>query len=334
VLGFVTEAATGIRAPLLHDIAAHVRLLVAVPVLLVLDHKFPVVCRHTIEHLLRFGFVRTEDRERFDRSLARATRLGDWWLPEAALVVLAIAIGIGALAGVIPIGGFAIRVTGLQASDYWYALVGLPLFEFLIFRSLWRWVLWVRFLVGLSRIRLDLDPTHPDKQAGISILRKPSLAYCAMLLFVASAVLSAEWGERFQFVTLASFLPVLLVAAVIGTLVAFGPLLLFVVQTYVARRDGLDALGGIAASTGRAFRDRWMNRPGDEVLASEEVQNLAALGGTYRDAVKAMRVVPLELRDVVIVLIATLVPVVPSILSQIPHGEWMVLASLLFSKSM
>jgi hypothetical protein len=233
----------------------------------------------------------------------------------------------------VPIGGFSIRITGLQAPDYFYALVALPLFEFLIFRSLWRWVIWVRFLAGLSRIQLDLDPTHPDKQAGISILRKPSLAYCAMLLFVASAVLSAEWGERFNFVTIEGFIPVLLIAAVFGTLVAFGPLLLFLPQTYVARREGLDELGGIAATTGRAFRDHCANRTGHELLATEEVQNLAALGSAYRDAVKKMRVVPLELRDVVIVLLATMLPLVPSVLTQIPHSEWLVLASLLFSKS-
>ena len=73
-----------------------------------------------------------------------------------------------------------------------------------------------------------------------------------------------------------------------------------------------------------------MHRTGDEILAGGEAQNLAALGSTYRDAVKATRVVPLELRDVLIVLVATMLPLVPIVISQIPHDEWLVLASLVF----
>ncbi|MDQ3363809.1 MAG: hypothetical protein M3680_00050 [Myxococcota bacterium] len=100
------------------------------------------------------------------------------------------------------------------------------MFEFLLFRSLWRWAIWVRVLGGLARI--DLDPMHPDRRGGIAFLRLPSIGYCAMLLFTVASVLCAEWHDLAFFgVTLVSFAPLLVLFAAVGTLVAFGPLLLF-----------------------------------------------------------------------------------------------------------
>lgn len=328
VLGYATELVTGQFVPLLHDGTLHVRLLVAVPVLVFLDHVFPLECRRVIKHFLDCDLIEPADRPRFDRTLHRTARLSDWWLPETSLAALALLLGVATLRAFTPDGSLVLR-SDLTATDWWYALVSLPLFEFLLLRSLWRWLIWVRFLIGVSRIKLALDPTHPDRHSGLAFLRMPSLTYCAALLFAISAVMSAQWSARFQFVSMSSFVPLLLVFAVVATLLAFGPLMLFVIQVFRARRDGLLEVAGLAARNGRWFRQRWTESAGGEVITSTDAEGLAAVAMTYRDSVKATRLWPFEKRDLVVVLAAVLLPVVPSMLVRIPHEEWFSMASLL-----
>lgn len=327
VLGLVTELVTGFFVPLFHDPAVHVRLVIATPVLLYLDRIFPLTCRDVLEQLSHYGFIGPADQPRFDRTVARAARLGDWWLPETLIAIAAFGLGIAYLFGVMPATGFG-RQLSRTLPAYWYALVALPVFEFLLFRSLWRWAIWVRLLVGLARVDLVLDATHPDRRGGISVLGRPSIAYCASLLFVASAVLSAEWVARFMFVSVGQFVPMLLAFAVVATLIAFGPLMLFSLQIHRARREAQLEVGGLAARAGRAFRQRWADCPGAEVIASQDIQSLAALSTTYCDTLKEIRVLPFKLVDIYIVLLATLLPVVPPMLVQIPHSEWLAMATL------
>ena len=329
LLGFAIELTTGYFVPLLHDPAVHVRLVIATPVLLFLDRVFPSTCRDVLDQLSHFGFVRPADQARFDRCVVRATHLGDWWLPEALIAISAFAVGVGYLFGVMPWAGFG-RPATLTAPAYWYALVALPLFEFLLFRLLWRWAVWVRLLVDISRIDLDLDATHPDRRGGVSVLGRPSIAYCAALLFVASAVLSAEWGARFTFVSLAHFIPLLLVFAAVATLVAFGPLMLFSLQIHRARRDAQLEVGGLAARAGRAFRQRWNYRPGSEVIASAghpepggAVHDLLRHAqGDPRDAVQAGGPLHRPARHADSGRAADA--------DQIPHTEWLAMATLFF----
>jgi hypothetical protein len=100
-----------------------------------------------------------------------------------------------------------------------------------------------------------------------------------------------------------------------------------------SRRDGLLEMGSLAARNGRQFRGRWFDTAGGEVITSTEAEGLVAVALTYRDSVKATRVLPFEKRDLLIVLAATLLPVVPSMLIRIPHEEWFTMASLVLGTS-
>lgn len=345
ILGLVTEHVTGRRVDLLHDAAMHVRLLVATPLLLFLDRVFPIACNHVVGQLSQSQLIREAEQPRFERLLARFRSLSDWWLPELALLIAAFALGTATLITATPVGP-APGITGSTVAGWWYAVIGLPMFDFLIFRSLWRWLIWVRFVVGLSRLDLDLCATHPDRRGGISFLRRPSLAYCAMLLFASSAVLSAAWAERFQLVSPASFVPLLLAFAVVAIVVAFAPLLLFALPLHRTKVATLDSLGRLATRDGRRFRERWLAADNGEAAASGEVadngketdsgevQGLVAIAETYRDTVQQIRLVLFDRKDLVLVLLATLLPVVPGMVVQIPHDEWLAMASFLFGQTM
>jgi hypothetical protein len=317
--------------PLARDLGVHVRLLVAAPVLLYLDLKFPKVCRRTILQLAQQEFIPEAEQPRLTATLRAAARLADSPLPELTLAVVSIGLSVVSLLRLVPLGGIA-GWTGLTPVQLWYAIVALPLFEFLLLRSLWRWAIWVRVLVGLARIDLDLEPTHPDRCGGIAFLRLPAIEYCAMLLFVVASVVCAMWHSRFELgATVVSFVPLLLLFAAIAILVAFGPLLMFVPHLERARRAGLADVGGLAAKLGRRFRRRWIRATevAAEADASADAQALAAIGSSYRNSISRLRLLLFDLHDLIILIVATAIPVVPVMFARVPHEDWMKIAKLI-----
>jgi hypothetical protein len=319
--------------PLTRDLGMHVRLLVAAPILLYLDLQFPKVCRRTVLQLVDQEFIPDGERPRLTRTLRAATRLADSRLPELVLAVVSIGLSVASFLRLAPFSGVAWR-TVLTPTQLWYATVALPLFEFLLLRSLWRWAIWVRVLVGVARIDLDLEPTHPDCRGGIAFLRLPAMEYCAMLLFAVASVVCATWHDRFAFgATVVSFAPLVLAFAAIGTLIAFGPLLLFVPHLERVRRAGLCDIGGMAAKLGRRFRRRWIHGDrrarGAEADMRSDAQALAAIGSSYRDSIYRLRTLLFDRRDLLVLTIATAIPVVPVMLAQVPREDWMKMAELI-----
>jgi hypothetical protein len=322
VLGAWFQATTGWREPLLHDLATHVRLLVAAPLFLLLDHRFPSLCSGMLSLLARQSFVDEADRPRFERTLARARRHSDSWIPEAVLACLSLAMGVAALEDIVHVRALADR-SGLPALRAWYAFVTLPLFQFLLWRSLWRWAIWASILFDLSRLRLNLVATHPDRRGGIAFLRLPSLRYCAVLLFAIASVACVEWSGRFEIGTsLDSFRPLLLLFSVVATLVAVGPTLLFAVQLYRVRHDGAVEIAELATRCGRSFDRRWVASDRDDLGRDEEIQGLTALGQTYRETVDQIRLSLFRKRDIYLLLAATTLPVLLVMLARVPADDW------------
>jgi hypothetical protein len=80
---------------------------------------------------------------------------------------------------------------GLTLVAYWYALVALPIFQFLIFRWIYRMAVWSRILWKVSRLNLLLTPTHPDAAGGLAFVGKSLISF-GVILFALSAVFQAR----------------------------------------------------------------------------------------------------------------------------------------------
>jgi hypothetical protein len=329
LIGLAQETLAGRPEPLLRDPSIHVRFVVAAPLLLVADHIFPWICRRSLDQLVTQGFVPDAAMPRFETLLDKARGLADAAWPEIVLLVLALALGVAELTGVVLLTGRRYH-TGPTPTQVWYALVAGPLLEFLLWRSLWRWLIWVRIVIGLARTDLRLIATHPDRCGGIAFLRLPSVGYCAILLFVASSLVCAGWGGHYPTeASLESFKPLLIMFVIIGAAIAFGPLLFFTPQLARARLDGLLENDMLAAQQGWQFRRLWVveNRP--DLLSGNDAQSLDGLGGIYRNSVERIRWVIFGKRDIIVLLLATLVPVLPVMLIHVPAESWRDLLALL-----
>ena len=107
------------------------------------------------------------------------------------------------------------------------------------------------------------------------------------------------------------------------------PLLVFASQLADVKRRGLRAYGTLAERYVREFDAKWVrgSPPSEEPLVgSADIQSLADLGNSY-EVVRTMRLSPIT-RDAILRLgAATLVPLVPLLLTVMPLEE---LIKLLF----
>jgi hypothetical protein len=314
------------REPMLEDLSVHVRLLVTLPLLLVADQLLDRNCRRTVARLFEEGFVVPEQHERARTVFRSAERWRDSPAPESILLVLAIACGVASLVGLLPPAGFVHGVAGTRYSAVrtWYALVSLPLFQFVLWRSLFHWALWVRVLGGLSRVPLRLLPTHADQRGGIDFLKRPSIVYGAVLLLAVSSTLCGGWETQILLygTKIDAVRPLFIAFLLIGTIIVFAPLLVFVPQLLRARLRGRAEYGALVTDYSRQFQERWVERPGHaDLLGNSDFQSLADLSSSYQDNVSKMSVILFELRDCVLLIVATLIPALPILLTLLPARE-------------
>ena len=305
--------------PILKDLSIHARLLVSLPLFLVAERLLDRSGRRAVARLFEDDFVPPALEDRARAIVGSAERWRDSPLIETVLLLVAIASGVASLLGILPAAGMVHGVVDSRASvaHIWYALVCLPVFQFVFWRSLFHWGLWVRVLGGFSRLPLRLLPMHADRRGGIGFLKQPSINYGAVLLLALGSTLCAGWGTKILLYGsgLDDFKPLFYAFVLIATLIAFAPLLTFVPQLFAARREGRRAYGGLVTDYVRALQERWIGGPArKDLLGSPDFQSLADLGTSYSENVENMQVLLFSLRDIVSLFIVALIPAIPVLL--------------------
>src|SRR5262249_25557382 len=152
-----------------------------------------------------------------------------------------------------------------------------------------------RFLWQISRVDLNLIPTHPDRCGGLAFLGKSSYAF-GPVLFAQGALLAGVLASRvlYKGESLLSFK--LQIGGFIGffVLALLGPLLMFTPRLAQVRRQGLADYGVLAQRYVEAFQQKWVHcdpSRSEELLGAADIQSLADLGNSYA-LVRDMRPVP------------------------------------------
>jgi hypothetical protein len=307
--------------PMVKDLSIHVRLLVTLPLLLAAERLLDRSCRYTVARLFDEGFIPPAEEDRARAILRSAVRWRDSPVPETILFLVAIASGAAALVGILPAAGLVHGVVESRSSmaHTWYALVSLPIFQFVLWRSLFRWGLWVGVLGGFSRVPLRLLPMHADRRGGIGFLKNPSISYCGVLLFAVSSVLCGAWGTQVLLygTKIDTLRPLFYAFVAIGTIIAFAPLLTFVPQLWASRKQGRRAYGGLVTDYARALQERWIGeRARTDLLGSPDFQSLADLTTSYSETVAKMQVFLFGYRDIILLFIISQLPAIPVVLSE------------------
>jgi hypothetical protein len=320
--------AGSVQVPFLRDIGVHVRFLVAMPLLIGAELLVHSRMRPLVKQFQERRLVPDPEVPRFDAAVASAARLRNSWIGE--LLLIAVVYGVGVLFVwphyvALDAAWYGTRSStgGIQLSlaGRWLAYVSMPIFQFLLIRWYLRVFIWARFLWQVSRIRLNLVPTQPDRAGGLGFLAILTSAFVPLAL-AHGAMIAGHIADRILFAKagLPDFKGEIAVVAVFMLLLALGPLLLFAGQLAEVKRTGLREYGTLAQRYVREFDGKWLRggASADEPLVgSADIQSLADLGTGY-DVVRTMSFAPITKGAVVQVLVATLLPVTPLVLTMIP----------------
>ena len=313
-----------VSIPFSADVEAHVRFLVALPLLifaeLVVHQRLLPAVRQFVERRI----VSPADMPRFAQAVESTRRLRNSVWIELGLIALVYTVGIWIWRSEVAIESaswYAVPDAAgmhLTPAGWWFVFVSVPIFQFILLRWYFRFLLWFLFLFRVSRLDLNLIPTHADRTGGLGFLGASTTAFAPVLVaqgamlagLIASQIFHAGQSLPDFKVQIVAFLAFFIVVTLI-------PLTVFAPDLAEAKRIGLRQFGRLASRYSGEFEDKWFraDTPVDgELLGSGDIQSLADLGNSF-SVVQEMRLVPFGWRDLTRLAAVTMTPFLPLLLT-------------------
>jgi hypothetical protein len=320
-----------VAVPFLMDVEVHIKFLVAIPLMVGAELVVHRRMRLLVKQFLDRNLIPEHALPRFEAAIQSAFRLRNSTLAEVLLLALVYGFGILVIwrhymAIDAPTWFATPSADGsrLSFAGMWYAYLSLPIFQFLLLRWYFRLFVWARFLWQVSRIELNLVPTHPDRTGGLGFLAGTVNAFIPLLM-ANGAIVAGNLANRIFHLgaTLPEFKGEVILMVAWLLFVVLGPLLVFAPRLAEAKRTGLREYGTLAQRYVREFDGKWLRggAPADEPLVgSGDIQSLADLGNSY-EVVRTMNMAPVSKDAILRLTAAVLVPIVPLLLTMMPWEE-------------
>jgi hypothetical protein len=314
----------GVAMPFLHDVDVHARFLIALPLLVLAELVVHWRMRPVIGQFVERGLITETTRGRFEAALASAQRLRNSVAAEVSLLAFVYGIGVAVVwrthTAVMVTSWYGVVSAGSphpSLAGWWFGCVSLPLFQFILLRWYFRLFIWARFLWHVSRIDLKLVPTHPDRCGGLSFLADVCTAF-APLLLAQGVMLSGTLANQIFFVgaKLPQFKLEIIGMVAAAVFAVQGPLLVFIPVLASLRRNGLREYGALAQCHLRDLDQAWVHG-GPPSNVSLVTLNLAF------DIVKGMRATPFTKQALLQLVVLTLAPLVPLLLTMVSFEEFL-----------
>jgi hypothetical protein len=318
----------GVAVPFLMDVDVHVKFLVVIPLLVGAELVVHQRMRTLATTFRDRSLIPEYAQPRLDTAIASAYRLRNSALAEVLLIAVVYTIGVTIVwrhyASLDTATWYATPAADgsrLTFAGMWYGYVSLPIFQFLLIRWYFRIFIWSRLLWQVSRIELNLVPTHPDRVGGLGFLATTTYAFIPLLL-AHGALLSGQLANQIFYAgaSLTQYRLEILLLMIFMVILVVGPLTVFAPQLSAARRNGLREYGTLAQRYVREFDAKWLRSQAvnDEVfLGSGDIQSLADLGNSFA-VVQDMNIVPVTKHALMQLSAATVAPVVPLLLTLMP----------------
>jgi hypothetical protein len=304
-------------------IGGHIRLLLVIPLFFICESLVDPRMTVFIQTIVRSRVVPHSALPALDYEIARISRWKDAWLPELIFMMASVLLTLMAPQLQLP-GTSSSQDVGVTMTSLWYWIFCLVLFRFLILRWLWSLGLWYFLLWRISRQDLHLVPTHPDGVGGLGYLAVVQSHFTPFVLAI-SLLTAAMFAEEF-FAGLTSFesiYPMLSLVLVLDSVIFIGPLFIFSSKLWACRVKGLSDYMELAADYVNDFDKKWLRKDNpvqESLLGTADLQSLADLNNSI-NVVRDMSWVPLNMRLLVDITIAALLPMTPLLLLKYPVSE-------------
>ena len=308
----------------LEDYTMQGRLLIGIPMMILIKNivysKIPMVLHYISEVLMHPG-----DREQFIQgALQKAKNRSDSIWREILLLAMVIAIAISPIKGATviedrtgPGSWLASPKEGeqlLSLAGYWVRYISVPVFQYLLFGWLWRYTAWIMLLFRISRIKLKLQPTHPDSSGGLGIIllaqRNFNLPFIAFGSVISCALISNMLHDGVSFEMIRVELTGYIILSII--LLLF-PLFFFCEQLIDTKIKGKMDLSRAGIRLSHKFEEEWVKPLRLEDRVAEDAVDSSIQVDYYSnyEYLQQFRIVPITFRDVVLLALMLFVPFIP-----------------------
>lgn len=334
VLSIITGQAwgEGTNLPFIEDLEVHIRFWAAVPLMIIAELVVHQRIRIVVNQFEERNLIPPASLTQFRHAIASAYRLRNSIFAEVFILVLIYVIGYNVVwrqsMAVDTTAWFSEPSVGkgghLSLAGIWFRYVSLPLFQFLFLRWYYRIFIWSRFIFQVSHIKLRLVPSHPDAMGGLGFLS--NVAYAFMPLALAHGAVIAGMISNHIFhegAALLDFKIPIIIVAVWMLMVVILPLFFFTSQLSDAKRKGSIDYGKFSSRYVQAFDQRMIQPTAaadDPLTYSHEIQGLADLANSYQ-VVEKMQIIPITRNDIIMLVVITIAPVSPLVLTMMPLSE-------------
>ena len=292
------------------DFAAYACFLVGLPLFLVAEVIIDGSTREAADQFVRCGVISPEDLPRVYRIHGVIKRWRESVVPDVICLFIAYLLAAAILVPQyfgpqqVPTWHVKIYTWGrfLTLPGGWAFIIALPLLNYIWLRLMWKTFLWIYYLYHVSRVRLDLHPTHPDLTGGIGFISEAQGRFAIFILAYGITNVAAPVGYEIAVQGYdISIMPVWgpIVGFIIGAPLLFTlPLFMFTKQLFRTKKRALAAYRERVSEHSRQFEKHWLYadkaEPGQEEM--RQLAEQSTLGIMYT-RIEHMRVVPFDLRS-------------------------------------
>jgi len=315
-----------ITLPFIKDATPFVRGLIVIPMLVMADNLIEPMMARVLKYLNVSGVVPDTEKECLSNAAEKMARQMNSKLLQVILVVMVLAVswllqsdyvdmwkedGVTSWMLEAENGGVDETLAGS-----WFLLVTSPLVSFLLYRWMWRFIVWSLFLYRVSRMKLELYASHTDLSAGLGMVGVNHALFSILFIIMATLVSSELAGNiLYEGDSLLDVKQVVVVFIAISMVVLFIPLLFFANKLIHVKHKALVTYGTLQNQLSGDFHKHWVKDQAKDMVDSMQPSAMADYSAVY-EIVSNMRVVPITAKAIVTVAALILVPFLPLALAE------------------
>jgi hypothetical protein len=331
VLSFFESSAlnSSIKISFLCDYLVYARFFIAIPLLLFAGRTTKFQSNHTINYFFESGIIADNNKEEFESLLKKFLKFRDSRVSEIIILIASYLLVLVFWknlnqSDVSSSWIFNSGLKSLSVSGSWYYYISIPVYQFLFFRMIWRYILWCIFMWKISRMNLNIYATNPDLSAGLGFLGYSLVGY-ALLGSVQSCVISGEIANSIAFRgDILKDNTILIISSIISiSFIYFFPSLFFVRKLFEVKLKGILDYGIVTSRQSGAFFNKWIKgkitEPG-EFLDTPDFSSHTDMNTVY-DIIQKMSMIPIDTKKIVNVIVTVAAPFAPLVLLAFPVKE-------------
>ncbi len=316
-----------VTIPFIKDVAPYIRCLVVIPLLVIADNIIEPMMARVMSYLKTSGLVPDTETEKLNDAVNKmAYLMNNKWI-LLMLLTLAILFSFymrsdydemwterGVTSWMLQLDNGVVDET---LAGSWFLLVTSPLVSFLVYRWMWRFIIWSIFLKRVSKVKLELRASHTDLAGGLGVIGVGHAIFI-IVFFILATLLSSDLAANmlYEEEVLVSVKQIVMVFIVLSIIVIMVPLMFFVRQLVDLKHNALVEYSTLQNQISNDFHKHWIKQEADDMVDSMQPSAMADYSAVF-DNVKNMRMVPFDTKMIVFMAGTLLVPFLPLALIEI-----------------